>query len=78
MPREGSFALASFGKVKKVQETALAVTTGRNSVALKRIFEAVFESPNSRRRWPLIRAAEPGVRELCFCGTGVLLCVLAD
>ena len=39
-PREGSFALASFGRVRKVQETAFAVPAGRKSVALKRILEA--------------------------------------
>jgi len=64
-PREGSFALASLGRVRKVQETALAVgrpalprrvfdTAGRRgekSVALKRIFEAVLESSGSRMRW---------------------------
>src|ERR1019366_5630727 len=48
MPREGSFALASLGRVRKVQATAFAVATGRKSVALKRILEAVVESPRAR------------------------------
>ena len=47
MPREGSFALASSGSVRKVQATAFAVATGRNSVALKRILEAAVESPSA-------------------------------
>src|SRR5262245_55566209 len=42
MPREGSFALASFGKVRKVQEPPFAVVAGRMSFALKRILEAVL------------------------------------
>jgi hypothetical protein len=42
MPREGSFALASFGRVRKVQEPTFAVAAGRKSFALKRILEAVF------------------------------------
>jgi hypothetical protein len=49
MLREGSFALASFGRFRKVQfpETALrgsVSVAGRWSVALKRILEAVLES----------------------------------
>ena len=44
MLREGSFALASFGRVRKVHETAFAVAFGRKSVALKRILDAAFES----------------------------------
>src|SRR5262245_37033033 len=40
MPREGSFALASFGRVRKVQEPTFAVAAGRKSFALKRILEA--------------------------------------
>ena len=41
------FALASFGKVRKVHETEFAVAFGRKSVALKRILDAAFESPSS-------------------------------
>src|SRR5258706_1663631 len=48
MPREGSFALASLGRVRKVQATAFAIVTGRKSVALNRILEAVAESPSAR------------------------------
>src|SRR5438309_4345356 len=47
MLREGSFALASFGRVRKVHETAFTVAFGRKSVALKRILDAAFESPSS-------------------------------
>jgi hypothetical protein len=46
-PRAGSFALASLGRVRKVQETAFAGPAGRNSVALKRILEALLESPSA-------------------------------
>jgi hypothetical protein len=42
MPREGSFALSSLGRVRKVQEPTFAVAAGRNSFALKRILEAVL------------------------------------
>ena len=42
MPREGSFALAFFGRVRKVQESTFAVAAGRKSFALKRILEAVL------------------------------------
>src|SRR5205814_9548145 len=42
MPREGSFALASFGRVRKVQEPTFAVAVGRKSFALKRILETVL------------------------------------
>lgn len=42
MPRDGSFALALFGRVRKVQEPAFAVAAGRKSFALKRILEAVL------------------------------------
>src|SRR5580704_6429047 len=47
MLREGSAALASFGRVRKVHETAFAVAFGRKSVALKWILDAAFESPSS-------------------------------
>jgi hypothetical protein len=42
MLREGSFALASFGKVRKVQEPALAAAAGRTSFARKRILARVL------------------------------------
>jgi len=42
MPREGSFALEFFGRVRKVQEPTFAVAAGRKSFALKRILEAVL------------------------------------
>src|SRR5205814_10530975 len=42
MLREGSFALASFGRVRKVQEPAFAVAAGRKSFARKRILESVL------------------------------------
>lgn len=40
VPRDGSFALACFGKVRNVHAT-LALDAGCRSVALKRIFEVV-------------------------------------
>ena len=42
IPREGSFALAFFGRMRKVQEPAFALSAGRKSFALKRILEAGF------------------------------------
>jgi hypothetical protein len=42
MPREGSFALAPFGRTRKVQESTLALSAGRKSFALKRILEAIL------------------------------------
>ena len=42
MPREGSFALAFFGRVTKVQEPTFAVADGRKSVTLKWILETVL------------------------------------
>jgi hypothetical protein len=42
MPREGSFALAFFGRTRKVQEPAFSLSAGRKSFALKRILEAVL------------------------------------
>jgi hypothetical protein len=42
IPRVGSFALAFFGRTRKVQELPFAVTAGRKSFALKRIFEGVL------------------------------------
>jgi hypothetical protein len=41
MARVGSFALALFGRITKVQEAPVGVI-GRKSFALNRIFEAVF------------------------------------
>jgi len=41
MPRERSFALAFFGRVRKVQEPIFAAAAGRTSFALKQILEAV-------------------------------------
>ncbi len=42
MPREGSFALAFFGRMRKVQEPAFSLSAGRKSFALKRILEGVL------------------------------------
>src|SRR5947199_4620598 len=42
MPRDGSFALASFGRVRKVKEPTLRVTPGRKGCFLKRILQAVL------------------------------------
>lgn len=48
-PRDGSFALACFGKVRNVHAT-LALDAGCRSVALKRIFEVVRFIDASRFR----------------------------
>jgi hypothetical protein len=42
MPREGSFALAFFGRTRKLQERVSALSASRQSFALKQILEAVF------------------------------------
>jgi hypothetical protein len=42
MPREGSFALAGFGRVRKVQEPAFEVASGRRSFAVNRILEVLL------------------------------------
>jgi hypothetical protein len=42
MLREGSFTLAFFGRVRKVQEPTFVVAAGRKSVAVKRIVASVF------------------------------------
>jgi len=42
MPRDGSFALASLGRVRKVQEATFPIAAGRRSFALKRILEALL------------------------------------
>jgi hypothetical protein len=42
IPREGSFALASVGRVRKSQETTFSVVFGRKSFAVKRITEPVL------------------------------------
>ena len=42
MPREGSLALAVFGRVRKLQESPRVLSAGRRSFALKRILEAVL------------------------------------
>ncbi len=52
MPREGSFVLASFGRVRKVHDSDFAAAFGRRSFAVKRILEAVlaiisFPPPNA-------------------------------
>ena len=72
IPREGSFALASFGRFRKVQETAFAVAAGRKSVALKQILEAVLELPSSRMHWSIVCEAAFGVRETYLFATRVV------
>jgi len=42
IPRVGSFALASFGRIRKVHEVPFGGSAGRKSFALKRIFEVVL------------------------------------
>jgi uncharacterized protein (DUF433 family) len=42
IPRVGSFALASLGRIRKVHELPFGGSAGRTSFALKRIFEVVL------------------------------------
>jgi hypothetical protein len=72
MPREGSFALAFFGRTRKLQERVSALSASRQSFALKQILEAVFvifrrefEKPDLTivRSW---RNPEKGTRGLPF------------
>ena len=42
MPRDGSFALALFGRTRKLQERVFGLPASRQSFALKRILEAVL------------------------------------
>jgi hypothetical protein len=42
MPCDGSFALAFFGRTRKLQEWVFGLPAGRQSFALKRILEAVM------------------------------------
>jgi hypothetical protein len=42
MPREGSLALAFLGRVRKLHDSALRLSAGRKSFALKRISEAAL------------------------------------
>lgn len=44
IPRVGSFALAPFGRMRKVHDLPFGGSAGRKSLALKRIFEAPFTS----------------------------------
>jgi hypothetical protein len=44
MLREGSLALASLGRTRKVHETGFPAAFGRKSVAVNWIFEPAFES----------------------------------
>src|SRR6478672_10744488 len=44
IPREGSFALASFGRMRNVQESAFGPSAGCKSFALKRILEADLDN----------------------------------
>jgi hypothetical protein len=45
MPREGSFALALFGRIRKVHVPPRPVCLGCTSVALKRIIALFFWTP---------------------------------
>ena len=47
--RDGSFALAFFGRMRKLQESAFAVASGRRSCALKRIVVLVILLDNTNR-----------------------------
>jgi hypothetical protein len=63
MPRVGSFALATFDRIRNVQEAPFGVA-GRNTFALNRIFAAVF---NLMRRGNLKRQHRlcGRIRDLC-------------
>ena len=41
IPRDGSFPLALFGRVRRVHDPIFSVTLGRNNLALKRIVDLV-------------------------------------
>ena len=41
IPRDGSFALAFLGRIRRVHDPILSVTLGRNSLPLKRIVDLV-------------------------------------
>src|SRR5208282_4104549 len=41
IPRDGSFALASLGRVRRVHDPVFSVALGRNNLALKRIVDLV-------------------------------------
>jgi hypothetical protein len=47
MPRDGSFALALFGKVKSVHDPIFSVGLDRNNLALNRIVDFVSRSAAS-------------------------------
>ena len=57
MPREGNFALAFFGRLRKVQEPTFTVAAGRRSFALKRILEAVLVIFTTDRNFWFLDAA---------------------
>src|SRR5271154_635666 len=44
VPRDGSFALALFGRVRKAHDPTLSLASGRNNLALKRIVDLVSRS----------------------------------
>jgi hypothetical protein len=43
IPREASFALAFFGKIRKVQEATFVASAGRKSFVLNRVLEASLD-----------------------------------
>jgi hypothetical protein len=47
IPRDGSFALAFFGRIRKLQESPFVVSAGRESFALKRIVVLVIWFDNT-------------------------------
>ena len=49
IPRDGSFALAFFGRMRKVQESPFSLSAGRKSFALKRIEVLVILLDNTNR-----------------------------
>ena len=73
MPREGSLALAFFGRVRNVHEPTFSLAAGRKSFALKRILEAVLvisltnPQPYQRdRAEPPLAGASAANIENCF------------
>jgi hypothetical protein len=49
MPREGSFALLFFGRMRNIHESAFSLAAGRKSFALKRIVVLVILLDNTNR-----------------------------
>src|SRR5262245_35099659 len=82
MPRDGSFALASFGSVRNVQVTAFAAF-GRRSVAMKRILLSVIFVPFRSGCFKTVeydsnRVDFAGITPLEWCATSTCSRVAAE